>query len=264
MLIDWFTVAAQLVNFLILVWILKRFLYGPVVRAMQGRKDRIAAEVEQARQEREKAERRRQELLRERRDLDEQKERLLDEARQEVENWRKQAMDKAKADVDEARSQWQEGLRREQQRDLDQLKNRVARAVMDVSAKVLGDLADHKLAARAADTFLNRLAEAKEAGDDAQGFNHTGTVTVRVPASLESGERENLDARLKELFPKASAFDVQERDDVDFGLRIVAGDRKWDWNLETYLRGLEFSVFGGLAHGPQQPAEAEAATETAS
>jgi F0F1-type ATP synthase membrane subunit b/b' len=27
MLIDWFTVAAQIVNFLILVWLLKHFLY---------------------------------------------------------------------------------------------------------------------------------------------------------------------------------------------------------------------------------------------
>ena len=34
MLIDWFTVAAQVVNFLILVWLLKRFLYQPILNAI--------------------------------------------------------------------------------------------------------------------------------------------------------------------------------------------------------------------------------------
>ena len=36
MLIDWFTVAAQVVNFLVLMWLLKRFLYKPIVYAIDG------------------------------------------------------------------------------------------------------------------------------------------------------------------------------------------------------------------------------------
>ena len=42
MQIDWITVAAQIVNFLILVWLLQHFLYGPITRAMQRREQRIA------------------------------------------------------------------------------------------------------------------------------------------------------------------------------------------------------------------------------
>jgi F-type H+-transporting ATPase subunit b len=44
MLIDWFTVAAQIVNFLILVWLLKHFLYKPILDAIDAREKRIAAE----------------------------------------------------------------------------------------------------------------------------------------------------------------------------------------------------------------------------
>ena len=54
MLIDWFTVAAQAVNFLILVWLLKRFLYKPILGAMDAREQRIASRLRQA--ETEKAE----------------------------------------------------------------------------------------------------------------------------------------------------------------------------------------------------------------
>jgi len=37
MLIDWFTVGAQTLNFLILVWLMKHFLYQPVLNAIDGR-----------------------------------------------------------------------------------------------------------------------------------------------------------------------------------------------------------------------------------
>ncbi len=60
MLIDWFTVVAQALNFLILVWLLKRFLYKPILNALDAREKRIAAELAdadarkaEARQERE-------------------------------------------------------------------------------------------------------------------------------------------------------------------------------------------------------------------
>ena len=45
MLIDWFTVSAQVVNFLILVWLLKRFLYRPILNAIDAREKRIAKEL---------------------------------------------------------------------------------------------------------------------------------------------------------------------------------------------------------------------------
>ena len=48
MLIDWFTVAAQVLNFLILVWLMKRFLYQPVLNAIAAREAKIAAELKDA------------------------------------------------------------------------------------------------------------------------------------------------------------------------------------------------------------------------
>ena len=48
MLIDWFTVGAQALNFLILVWLMKRFLYKPVLHAIDEREKRIAAELADA------------------------------------------------------------------------------------------------------------------------------------------------------------------------------------------------------------------------
>ena len=48
MLIDWFTICAQAINFLILVWLMKRFLYKPILHAIDARENLIATELADA------------------------------------------------------------------------------------------------------------------------------------------------------------------------------------------------------------------------
>ena len=48
MQIDWLTVAAQIVNFLVLVWLLQRFLYRPITEAMARREERIESRLSEA------------------------------------------------------------------------------------------------------------------------------------------------------------------------------------------------------------------------
>ena len=48
MLIDWFTFIAQVVNFLILMLLLKRFLYRPILSAIDAREQRIVAQIADA------------------------------------------------------------------------------------------------------------------------------------------------------------------------------------------------------------------------
>jgi len=56
MQINWFTVIAQIINFFILVWLLKRFLYKPILKAIDEREKKIASQLEDANAKEEKAE----------------------------------------------------------------------------------------------------------------------------------------------------------------------------------------------------------------
>ena len=56
--IDWFTVIAQVINFLILVWLLKRFLYKPVLNAIAEREKKIAAQLSDAEAKRSRGQKR--------------------------------------------------------------------------------------------------------------------------------------------------------------------------------------------------------------
>ena len=70
MIVDWFTVAAQAINFLILVWLLKRFLYLPILNAIDAREKRIADEITDANARKAEAQKERDEFQRRNEEFD--------------------------------------------------------------------------------------------------------------------------------------------------------------------------------------------------
>jgi F-type H+-transporting ATPase subunit b len=84
MLIDWFTVAAQLVNFLILVWLLKHFLFKPITNAIDTREKRIATELANADAKKADAEKERVAFEKKNQDFDQQRTALMNKATEDA------------------------------------------------------------------------------------------------------------------------------------------------------------------------------------
>src|SRR3970040_1859513 len=103
MLIDWFTVSAQVVNFLILVWLMKRFLYQPILHAIDAREKRIARELADADGKRAEAEKERDEFQHKNEEFDQQRAALLSKARDEAQAERQRLLDEARQECDGVR-----------------------------------------------------------------------------------------------------------------------------------------------------------------
>lgn len=100
MRIDWWTLALQTVNFLVLVWLLQHFLYKPVSEVIARRRaatDAVLAEAEAAKVA---AERLRQELARERAGIAAEREAALADAHTAAEADRAALLQRAGAEVD--------------------------------------------------------------------------------------------------------------------------------------------------------------------
>jgi F-type H+-transporting ATPase subunit b len=104
-LIDWFTVIAQIVNFLILVWLLKRFLYQPILRALDAREKRIAAELAAADEKKREAEKERDEFRQKNDEFEQQRSVLLHTASEEAHAERQRLIAAARTDADDLRAQ---------------------------------------------------------------------------------------------------------------------------------------------------------------
>ena len=154
---DWVTVAAQVVNFLILVFLLKRFLYNPVIRVMDRREQRISDRLERARSREEEAESLAEDYEQAQQALAAQRDRQLEAARQEAETTRQRLIDEARSEVAARRRQWREALSSEQERVEHALHRQVVESVTDIARQVLDDLAAQSLEDRILERFIARL-----------------------------------------------------------------------------------------------------------
>src|ERR1700690_3852047 len=112
--IDWFTVTAQAINFLILVWLLKRFLYNPILHAIDEREKGIATQLAQAEAKKAEAQKERDDYQHKNESFDQERATLLKKAMDEVRAERQKLLDEARKDADSLRAKRQDALRNEQ------------------------------------------------------------------------------------------------------------------------------------------------------
>ena len=98
--IDWFTVVAQAINFLILVWLLKRFLYKPILHAIDEREKGIATQLAEAEAKKAEAQKERDDFQHKNEAFDQERAALLKKATDEANAERQRLLDEARKDAD--------------------------------------------------------------------------------------------------------------------------------------------------------------------
>src|SRR5665213_3359894 len=111
MLIDWFTVGAQALNFIILVWLLKRYLYKPILNAVDAREKKIAAELADADTKKAEAKKERDDFQHKNETFNQQRAALLSKATQEAEAERQRLLGEARKAADDLSAKRAETLR---------------------------------------------------------------------------------------------------------------------------------------------------------
>ena len=242
--IDWITVVAQIINFLILVWLLQRFLYRPIVDAMDGREKRIAARLREA-SEREAAAGEEIRAYRQRQaQFDEEKGALLARAEDDLRRQMEHREQAARQEVARLRAQWLQQVDEERTSFLHDMRQRSAAHVLALSRRVLADLADIPLEEQMmralarhlealAPTDLGRLRQAaRDAG---------GRIIVRSRFVIDPQQRPLLTGAIRrQIAPETDAMIEWTTDPaMTGGIALVIGNHSLDWTLDHWLDELE-------------------------
>lgn len=242
MLIDWFTVVAQAINFLVLVWLLKRYLYHPILAAVDAREQRVAARLAEAAAREEEAASAGQALAREREELAASREERLAAAAREAAVERERLLEAARRDADAQRARLSEALALERENRLDALTARLGTEVLAIAGQVLGELADEPLALRMAARCLERLRQLPPDERDALRGAMTGSarpVHVRTAVELPEAMRHSYERALTDLVPGAPPAHFEVARDLVAGVELVCDGHRWSWTIDDYLRSLE-------------------------
>src|SRR4030042_4701613 len=145
MLIDWFTVGAQALNFLILVWLMKRFLYKPILHAIDEREKRIATELADADAKKAEALGERDEFRHKNEELNQQRAALLSKVTDEAKAERQRLLDEARKAPGALSSKRQETVGNEEHTLLQAISRRTEQEVFAIPRKALTALAPRSL-----------------------------------------------------------------------------------------------------------------------
>lgn len=163
MLIDGFTVAAQGVNFLILVWLLKRFLYRPVLAAIDAREKQIAAQLADASAERTKAQQERASYEEKNREFGAEREKLMSAARAAADAERAALLQQARTDCETLHERLLAELSEQRDELTRSIVSRVQSEVFAIARRLMGDLSDRNLEERIVEIFVRRLHSLSDA-----------------------------------------------------------------------------------------------------
>jgi len=234
--IDWLTVGAQVVNFLVLVYLLKRFLYRPVLDAMARREARIAERMQEADQREAAAAAREQEFRAQSADLAHRRAALLDEAKADAEAERRRRTAEAQAEVEAQRGRWHEQVKREWLDLRKTVARQVGDTVTDVARRALRDLAGTGLERAIAGTFARRLAEL-DTKALAQLQAHDGPVDVASALDLDEDVRREITDTVRAQLGRPVRFVTDET--LIGGIELRTPDWRMSWTIADYLRDLD-------------------------
>jgi F-type H+-transporting ATPase subunit b len=260
MLIDWFTVGAQALNFIILVWLLKRFLYKPILNAVDAREKRIAAELADADAEKAEAQKERDEYQHKNEEFDQQRAALLSKATDEAKAARQRLLDDARKAADALSAKRQEALRSDAQNLNQAIRRRTQQEVFAIARKALTDLATTSLEERMSEVFTRRLrtmdGKAKEGIAEALKIASEPAV-VRSAFALPAAQRAAIQKAVNETFSAEVPVRFETAPDLVSGIELATNGQKIAWSIADYLTSLEKGVGELLKEKDKPEAKAE-------
>jgi F-type H+-transporting ATPase subunit b len=239
--IDWFVLFCQIFNFLLLVYLLKRFLYGRIIKAMDDREAKIAARFADAEDMKVKATEAADLYEKRNQMLDETKERLLNEAAMAAEAKRKELMDNVRQEVDQVKARWQDMLVREQDAFFSDLRQRAAKQLYATARKALSDLADADLEERIVDEFIRRvkMMDEEKSVKIRNAIRGGGNqVTIQSAFGISDQRKAQIEDVLKKQITNGFTLRYMTQPEIVSGIELRVNGHKIAWSLNEYLETL--------------------------
>lgn len=258
MSVNWMTVVAQILNFLILIWLLKRFLYGPILQAMDKRQKHLSELQEAANQKSAQAEETIRAYTTLTTDLEHQKQQIFSTAKSAAEQERQEYLENARREVEHIKQDWIRSMQREQSAFRQQGRALIGQEACQLARTVLRDLAGVDLERAIVAVFMHKLSDLpQEQRRHLRAGTEHDSALIRVHSSFELADtqKEQLAEVLEQELQITTPITFVVADRVIAGIELDVGGSHLGWSIEDYMHDLERSLQGYIERATQ-PLEA--------
>ena len=239
--LNWSTFILEIINFLILVWILKRFLYQPILDIIARRRQEIQNKLDNTKATQSQAETLMAQYENRLADWEQEKQSARKMLEQEIEAEQVRLMGELKTSL----AQEREKMRVLEQRKLDELLRRNEQTALKQGAqfasRLLSRVAAPELEAQLCALLLEELAALPlEQQEKLHRALETGSDSVKVISAyvLDEGQRQALESTLNTVGGVEASYDYSQDAELLAGLRITLGSHVVSANLKDELKSL--------------------------
>jgi F-type H+-transporting ATPase subunit b len=220
--LDWWTIALQTINFAVLVFLLHRFLYKPVLRLIDARKAEVQRRYDEAKAVEEKAKAHLVAVEAERAEINAERETLLNSAASAAEKAAEARRELAERDAQALIEGTRKTLATEREKALEEAR----RAALDLGSEFAKRLLAEVPAQFCAEAWMDRIEQSlnglskPELETLTSQLKDGGALTVATASPLSPATADTLRNRLSRLLGKGIAIDFQVNPELIGGAEL--------------------------------------------
>jgi F-type H+-transporting ATPase subunit b len=238
------------VNFLILMVLLKIFLFDRIKHAMDQRENNIKERFDKAKEQEAKAKQARVSFENKTQSLQDEWDDRLKQADKEAKERRESLIKQAREEVDDLKKKWRNALEQEKASFFDRFKKQAARLIFDTVEKTLSDLADTRAQEQAVKKFLSRFEEL-----DKEDLPREVETQPRVTTGfdLSESQQKSIQKTVSQKLPDLQDIAFEVRPELVFGIAFSAGGKKMTWHAHDYISALEKQINQAIESKDHEP-----------
>ncbi len=258
MKINWFTVIAQVINFLILVWLLKKFLYKPILNAVNQREKKISDQLKDAEDKKADAQKEKDDFKKKNEDFDQQKKTLTDKAVADANIEKQKLIDEAKTDANTLRTNMENSAKEKQKNDDIAIAAKTQKYVFAITRKALTDIASISLEEQSVNTFVKHLMELN--GDEKKNFidafkSNSNTILVKSAFEIPQNQKDEVHNAVNIILSADAQLQYKTTPEIISGIELSTNGYKLSWSFSEYLNSLEKSISESNKEKPELETE---------
>lgn len=241
MQIDYFTLFAQIINFLVLVLLLRHFLYGRIIKVMDEREKRIESQLQETEKKKKEAEDEADSYRKMKKDFLNEREGMLIAAREETQNIRRDLSKKAADEVNENKAKWNEEIQRQKVAFLNNMRRSASKEIYAVTRRALADLANEELESHIIETFIHKLQKMddNEQKKMKEFLEKKQDIVIKSGFMISESMRQSIQKTLKDKIGDDLNISYLLSPDLISGIELSASDLRISWSIGSYLDLLE-------------------------
>ena len=245
MQINWFTVIAQLINFLLLVWLMKKYLYKPILSAIDEREKKIAAELSDAKSKVAAAKKEQDEFQKKNDVFDRHQKKMMDKATSDAEIEKQTLLNAAQKEADDLKQKRAEEAKELAAHLNKERSKKTQEEVLAITKKALTELASTNLEEQTVQVFIGKIKSI--AGKDKKQFMDafhakSSSLSVKSAFKLSAKEEKSIKSAIADLLGEDGNYEFKTDTKMICGVELAADGYKLSWSFSGYIDSIEKSI----------------------